>query len=186
MLGWYQNYIISQESYSVAKLRNGELHQSVLVGRVLARTFVRFVASKGGVRIRGPGFEGEGSRANMGENLRCGGCLPGLHVSDMNLTLQEISLLTRQQCALYLSPATMKLLQQVQKIIRQMAAADRHWPKSSGLPIPHVHGMYAQTQICNCDNAHHGSAIQWSRNAALAVMITGSLCGHNLGCMHVD
>ena len=118
MLGWYQNYIISQESYSVAKLRNGELHQSVLVGRVLARTFVRFVASKGGVRIRGPGFEGEGSRANMGENLRCGGCLPGLHVSDMNLTLQEISLLTRQQCALYLSPATMKLLQQVQKTIR--------------------------------------------------------------------
>ena len=69
---------------------------------------------------------------------------------------------------------------------RQMAAADRHWPKSSGLPIPHVHGMYAQTQICNCDNAHHGSAIQWSRNAALAVMITGSLCWHNLGCMHVD
>ena len=36
----------------------------------------------------------------------------------MNVTLQEVSLLTHQQCAFYLSPATMKLLQQVQKTIR--------------------------------------------------------------------
>ena len=63
-------------------------------------------------------YGGEGSRANMGENLRCGGCLQVLFASDMNVTLQEVSLLTHQQCALYLSPATMKLLQQVQKTIR--------------------------------------------------------------------
>ena len=119
MLGWYPNYIISQEGYSVATLRNGELHQSALVGRVLAGNFCQICGKQGGgFRTRGPRVGGEGSRANMGKNLRCGGCLPVLYASDMNVTLQEISLLTHQQCAFYLSPATMKLLQQVQKTIR--------------------------------------------------------------------
>ena len=59
MLGCYQNYIISQEGYSVARLRNGELHQSVLVGRVLAGNFCQICGKGGGGPERG-GLELDG------------------------------------------------------------------------------------------------------------------------------